>query len=469
MSASKQTKKRAATERRSPAPAAMAPAAPGPAKALLSRRVPAFGGETRVPGDKSISHRALILGALAVGETTIEGLLESADVMATLAALERLGVDIERADGLWRVFGAGVGGLGEAARPLDLGNSGTSVRLLMGVAAEHPFTTFFTGDPSLCARPMARVIEPLERMGASVVARSGGRLPLALRGPERLLPVSHRLAVPSAQVKSAILLAGLNAPGETSVIEAAPTRDHTELMLRHFGAPVGVEAAEGETRITLEGEAELKPQAVAVPGDVSSAAFPLAAALMVPEGDLTLENVGLNPRRSGLIETLGEMGAAIEVQNARSVGGEAVADLRVRSSALTGVEVPPERAPRMIDEYPVLAALAACAKGPTAMRGLAELRVKESDRLRAIAEGLSACGVALELVGDDLIVEGAGRPPKGGATVESRFDHRIAMAFLTLGLVADEPVGVDDGSMIETSFPDFCALMNRLGADIGEA
>ncbi|HEV2299997.1 MAG TPA: 3-phosphoshikimate 1-carboxyvinyltransferase, partial [Stellaceae bacterium] len=407
----------------------------------------------------------------AVGRTRIGGLLEGEDVLATAAALRALGAAIERAeDGVWIIDGVGVGGLGEPEDVLDLGNSGTSARLLLGILASHPLTAFLTGDASLRRRPMRRVIEPLSRIGAHFLAREGGRLPLAVTGAQSPLPIEYRLPVPSAQVKSAVLLAGLNTPGATSVIEPQPSRDHTERMLRHFGATVAVEAIEGGgRRITVAGQPELAAAPIVVPGDPSSAAFPLVAALLVPGSEATITGVGVNPLRSGLLQSLAEMGADIARQNEREEGGEPVADLVVRAGALQGADIPPERAPTMIDEYPVLAVAAACATGKTVMRGLAELRVKDSDRLAGIAEGLAACGVKVAVAGEDLVVEGDGRPPRGGATIKARLDHRIAMAFLVLGLATKEPVAIDDGSPIATSFPNFLSLMRGLGAQISDA
>jgi len=420
-----------------------------------------------VPGDKSISHRALILGALAVGRTRIEGLLEGEDVLRTAAAVRALGAEAERgADGVWTVTGVGVGGFAEPGDVLDFGNSGTGIRLMLGALASSPLTAVFTGDASLRRRPMGRVARPLERMGARILARDGDRLPLTLVGATDPLPISYTLPVPSAQVKSAVLLAGLNAPGETTVIEPLATRDHTERMLRHFGAAVRVEPlGTSGRRVTLIGQPELKPAPVAVPADPSSAAFPLVAALIVPQSDIVIERLMINPLRTGLITTLAEMGAAIAFDNRHQNGGEEVADMRVRASALTGVDVPPERAPSMIDEYPVLAVAAAFAAGTTRMRGLKELRVKESDRLAATAAGLRACGVDCAIEGDDLIVHGRGRAA-GGGTVETHMDHRIAMAFLVMGLASDQPVRVDDTAFIATSFPDFAGTMRRLGAEL---
>ncbi len=437
--------------------------------ALNSGTATTLTGDIRVPGDKSISHRALMIGAMAIGETTIRGLLEGEDVLRTAGALRAMGVGIA-ADGessLWRVHGVGVGGLAEPAEVLDLGNSGTAARLLIGLLAGHPITAQLTGDASLCSRPMARVAEPVERMGAQVLTRSGGRMPLTVIGAQAPIPIVYRPSVPSAQVKSAVLLAGLNTPGETTVIEAIPSRDHTELMLQHFGAPISVEDdGDAGCAITLAGQCELTGREVIVPGDASSAAFPGVAALIAEGSDVTVRHVGLNPLRAGLFHTLEEMGADISFANHDAHAGEPVADITFRSSRLHGVEVPAERAPSMIDEYPILAVAAAAAHGPTHMRGLAELRVKESDRLGAIADGLARCGVRVSEQGDSLVIDGAGGAPAGGATVASHADHRIAMAFLVLGLAAQAPVVVDDGSAIGTSFPGFAELMNGLGAEI---
>ncbi|HVC57277.1 MAG TPA: 3-phosphoshikimate 1-carboxyvinyltransferase [Stellaceae bacterium] len=438
----------------------------------LGARRPArpLAGSAAVPGDKSISHRALMFGALAVGRTEITGLLEGEDVLATAAALRAMGAGIERApDGRWLVDGVGLGGLGEPADVLDLGNSGTSTRLLLGILATHPFTAFLTGDASLRSRPMRRVTDPLSRFGAQFHSREGGRLPLAVTGAANPVPIEYLLPVPSAQVKSAVLLAGLNTPGLTSVIEPQATRDHTERMLGHFGAKVVVEPQPGGgRRITVEGQPELMAAPITVPGDISSAAFLLVAGLIVPGSEVTIAGVGLNPSRAGLLACLHEMGAAIDYLDRRIEGGEPVADLRVRAGELRAAEIPAERAPSMIDEYPVLAVAAACARGRTVMRGLAELRVKESDRLLGIAEGLARCGVTVAVEGDDLIVEGAGAPPRGGALIATRLDHRMAMAFLVLGLATRDPVQIDDARPIATSFPDFVALMARLGATFRE-
>jgi 3-phosphoshikimate 1-carboxyvinyltransferase len=440
------------------------------ARPAIARPSNPLGGTIRVPGDKSISHRALMLGALAIGRTEISGLLEGEDVLATAAAVKALGATAEcGSNGRWLVDGVGVGALAEPEDLLDLGNSGTAARLLLGMLATHPITAFVTGDGSLRRRPMGRIVDPLSRIGARFVTREGGRLPLAVTGAADPLPISYRLPVPSAQVKSAVLLAGLNTPGETTVIEPQPTRDHTERMLRHFGATVRTEREEGGgCRITVEGHPELAAAPIVVPGDPSSAAFPLVAALIVPGSDIVVEGVGLNPLRAGLFECLHEMGADIVLQNRREEGGEPVADIRVRAGALTGADIPAERAPRMIDEYPILAIAAAFARGRTVMHGLAELRVKESDRLSAIASGLAACGVRVAVEGDDLIVDGAGNLPAGDALIATQLDHRIAMAFLVMGLAANQPVRIDDVRPIATSFPGFIGLINGLGGTIAE-
>jgi len=440
-----------------------------PKSPLTARAASALKGDIAVPGDKSISHRALMFGALAVGETRIEGLLEGEDVLRTAAAMRALGARAERlARGSWRVHGVGIGGLAEPAEALDMGNSGTGARLLMGLVGTHPITTFFIGDASLSRRPMARVTGPLEQMGARVVAREGGRMPLAIVGARAPLPIRYRSPVASAQVKSAVLLAGLNTPGETTVVEAEATRDHTERLLAHFGATVRVgPAPEGGRAITVVGQPELTATPITVPGDPSSAAFPVVAALIVPGSEVTIRGVGMNPLRDGLYRTLTEMGADITLTNRREVGGEPVADLVVRASRLKGVVVPPDRAPSMIDEYPILAAAAACAEGRTVMRGLAELRVKESDRLAAVERGLAVNGITVVAGPDSLTVEGTGGAPSGGGTVATEMDHRIAMAFLVLGLATAKPVGIDDGAFIDTSFPGFVDLLRGLGAGIG--
>ncbi len=434
---------------------------------LTARHTGPLKGRVRVPGDKSISHRALIFAALAVGETRIAGLLEGEDVLNTAKAVRALGARVERTGvGAWRLHGVGVAGFAEPAGPLDFGNSGTGCRLMLGAVAGCPIAATFDGDASLRKRPMRRVLEPLERIGAHTLTSSDGRLPLTLAGAREPIPIVFEPPVASAQLKSAVLLAGLAAPGETVVIEAEATRDHTEKMLTHFGADVRVtpHGAHGR-RISLVGQPELVPQPVVVPADPSSAAFPLVAAAITPGSDVILEGVMLNPLRAGLIETLADMGAAIERLASRNEGGEDVADLRVRAGALRGVEVPAARAPSMIDEYPILAVAASFAEGTTVMRGLKELRVKESDRLTGAADMLRANGVQVDIEGDDLIVQGSGRAAGGGLVV-THMDHRLAMSALVMGLASEKPVKIDDGSFIATSFPDFVELMHRLGADI---
>jgi 3-phosphoshikimate 1-carboxyvinyltransferase len=423
-------------------------------------------GSIRVPGDKSISHRALMLGALAVGQTRISGLLEGHDVLATAAAMRAMGADIGRDGDDWTVHGVGVGGLLQPALALDMGNSGTSTRLLMGLVASHPITVTFIGDTSLSGRPMGRVIAPLSQMGADITASPGGRLPLMLRGLCPAVPLSYRLPMASAQVKSAVLLAGLNAPGVTEVIEPVPTRDHSERMLRGFGANLFVDvAADGARHIRLMGEAELKPQTIDVPGDPSSAAFFIVAALIVPGSDVTITNVGINPTRAGLIGVLQAMGGDITLLAQREVGGEPVADLRVRHSNLKGIDVDPAVVPGMVDEFPILFVAAALAEGRTVTRGLDELRVKESDRIRVMATGLTAIGVRVTETADGLIIDGtASEPLPGGAAIASHLDHRICMSFAVAGLVSAKPVVVDDMVPVGTSFPMFEALLARLQA-----
>jgi 3-phosphoshikimate 1-carboxyvinyltransferase len=436
---------------------------------LSARRSPALKGRVRVPGDKSISHRALILGALTVGESAIEGLLEGEDVINTGKAMRALGATVERTGlGAWRVHGVGVAGFAAPAAPLDFGNSGTGCRLVIGAVAGCPITATFDGDASLRTRPMRRVLDPLERMGARAEKiGAGGRLPLTLAGARDPIPIIYQPPAASAQLKSAVLLAGLAAPGETVVVESEATRDHTERMLRHFGADVRVEphGAHGR-RVTLKGQPELVPAPVIVPADPSSAAFPLVAGLIVPGSEIILEGVMTNVTRTGLFATLREMGASIEELDPRIEGGEDVADLRVRASALQGVDVPSERAPFMIDEYLVLGVAAAFAQGVTRMRGLKELRVKESDRLAATAEMLRLNGVAVEIDGDDLIVQGKGRAA-GGGLVRTHMDHRIAMSALVMGLASDKPVHVDDTAFIATSFPGFVEMMRGIGGELG--
>jgi len=424
----------------------------------------ALSGTLRVPGDKSISHRALMFAALAIGETRIDGLLEGEDVLRTAAAMRALGAQVtQERPGVWRVTGAGLGGLREPEDVLDMGNSGTAARLLCGILASHPIFAVMTGDASLRRRPMARVTTPLGETGARFSARDGGRLPLAIEGARDALPLDHRMTVASAQVKSAILLAGLNARGITRVEEPVPTRDHSENMLRHFGADVQVTEADGGKVIELVGQPTLRAADVVVPGDPSSAAFPIVAALTVPGSRIRIEGVGLNPLRTGLFLTLREMGAALTVGNERVEGGEPVGDIEVAASSLRAVDVPAARAPSMIDEYPVLAVACAYAGGTSRLRGLGELRVKESDRLAATAALLAGNGVDVAIEGDDLMVTGAGGPPPGGGTVVTHMDHRLAMSGLVLGAGARAAVSVDEVAFIDTSFPGFAALMTGLG------
>ena len=422
-------------------------------------------GTIRVPGDKSISHRSIMLGALAVGETRVTGLLEGEDVLATAAAMRAMGATVERTgEGEWAVSGVGVGALLQPQAPLDMGNSGTSTRLLMGLIASHAISATFIGDASLSKRPMGRVIEPLSQMGAAFEASEGGRLPLTLRGANPAVPIEYRLPVASAQVKSAVLLAGLNTPGITTVIEPVPTRDHSERMLRGFGAELEVETdSAGVRTIRIRGEAELKPQTIEVPGDPSSAAFFIVAALIVPGSELVIQNVGLNPTRAGLVEVLRQMGGDITELNAREVGGEPVADLLVRHSALKGIAVDPEIAPSMIDEFPVLFVAAALAEGTTVTTGLDELRVKESDRLTAMAEALALAGATVVEAEDGLTITGTGGEAlRGGGPVITHLDHRIAMSMAVAGLVSRDGVEVDDTRPIATSFPQFESLLDGL-------
>ena len=434
---------------------------------LTARQSGPIQGRVQVPGDKSISHRSLILGALTVGESTITGLLDGQDVLHTADVMRALGARMERTgDQAWRINGVGIGGFAQPAGILDFGNSGTGVRLAIGAVAGAPVTATFDGDESLRGRPMQRVLDPLQRMGARVVhVAEGGRLPLTLKGAADPIPIVYESPVASAQLKSAVLLAGLAAPGETIVIEAEATRDHTERLLKHFGAKVTSKAhGDHGRRIVLQGQPELEPALVMVPADPSSAAFPLVAALIVPNSELVLDAVMTNPLRTGLLTTLREMGASIEDLEKRD-GGEEIADLRVRTSALKGVDVPAERAPSMIDEYPILAVAASFAEGVTRMRGLKELRVKESDRLAATVDMLRVNGVVVEIEGDDMIVQGKGRPA-GGGEVKTNMDHRIAMAALMMGLATENHVRVDDSAFIATSFPGFVELMRSIGADL---
>jgi len=434
---------------------------------LKSRRSGPLRGTAAIPGDKSISHRALILGALTVGETRITGLLEAGDVLNTAEAMRGFGAQVtRRGAGEWTVCGTGVGGWSEPDDVLDFGNSGTGSRLVMGAMATTPITAVFTGDESLRSRPMARVLDPLRLFGATYTSRARGLMPVTLTGAEQAICVDHKVAVASAQVKSAMLLAALGAPGRSRIVQDELTRDHTEKMLAAFGADISVEALDKGEAIHVMGEVELRPCAVDVPRDPSSAAFALVAALIVPGSEIRIPSILLNPRRAGLIQTLIEMGAHIVIENERESGGEKIGDLAVRSSALKGIEVPPERAPSMIDEYPILAVAASFAEGRTVMRGLEELRVKESDRLAAIAAGLKANGLATSETHDSLAIEGRGLDGvAGGARVTTHMDHRIAMSFLAMGLASRDAVSVDDISMIATSFPEFEKLMRDLGAD----
>ena len=438
----------------------------GPATPLTASAGGPLTGTAHVPGDKSISHRSLILGAMAVGETRITGLLEGQDVLDTGRAMRAFGATVRQEGETWIVRGVGVGGLMEPDDVIDCGNSGTGVRLLMGAAATHGFAVTYTGDASLRKRPMARVTDPLAAFGAVAHGRSGGRLPMTIVGAASPVPVRYATPVPSAQVKSAVLLAGLNAPGETVVVEREATRDHTERMLAGFGAEIATQETPEGREITLVGRPELAPQTIAVPRDPSSAAFPVCAALIVPGSDVLVPNIGLNPTRAGLFETLREMGADLVYENPRVEGGEPVADLRARfSPEMRGIEVPPARAASMIDEYPILSVVAANAEGTTVMRGVAELRVKECDRIDAMAAGLRACGVTVRDGADWWEVDGRGPGGvAGGATVAVHLDHRIAMSFLCAGLAARAPVAVDDAGPIATSFPVFRDLMEALGA-----
>lgn len=439
----------------------------GTPRPMSSHKCAPLSGVAHVPGDKSISHRSLILGALSVGQTHVTGLLEGTDVLDTAKAMQAFGAKVTQlGEGEWTIDGVGVGGFTEPDHVIDCGNSGTGVRLIMGAMATTPIAATFTGDASLCSRPMGRITKPLELFGTQAYGRSKGRLPLTVLGADAPVPAYYKTPMPSAQVKSAVLLAGLNARGETTVVEAEATRDHTERMLAGFGANISTEVTDEGRIITLEGQPELKPQSIVVPRDPSSAAFPVAAALLVEGSEVLVPNIGQNPTRNGLFTTLVEMGADISFENERIEGGEPVADLRVKFSTLKGVEVPPERAASMIDEYPILSVLAATAEGTTIMRGVKELRVKESDRIDAMARGLEACGVRIEEDEDTFIVHGMDSVP-GGATCKTHLDHRIAMSFMCLGMVTEKPVRIDDAGAIETSFPNFLPLMENLGASFG--
>ncbi|MBZ9992183.1 3-phosphoshikimate 1-carboxyvinyltransferase [Mesorhizobium sp. BH1-1-4] len=445
------------------------------AKPATARKSSALSGTARVPGDKSISHRSFMFGGLASGETRITGLLEGEDVMRTGAAMKAMGAHIEKHGAEWVIRGTGNGALLQPEGPLDFGNAGTGSRLTMGLVGTYDMETTFIGDASLSGRPMGRVLEPLRQMGVQVLkATPGDRMPITLHGPKHAAPITYRVPMASAQVKSAVLLAGLNTPGITTVIEPVMTRDHTEKMLKGFGANLSVETDErGVRHIFIEGQGKLTGQTIAVPGDPSSAGFPLVAALIVPGSDIVIENVLMNPTRTGLLLTLQEMGGQIDILNPRNAGGEDVADLRVRYSELKGVTVPPERAPSMIDEYPVLAVAASFAEGETLMQGLEELRVKESDRLSAVANGLKLNGVDCTEGEASLAVRGkpggkglGGHPNGLDTTVQTHLDHRIAMSFLVMGLATEKPVTIDDANMIATSFPEFMGLMKGLGAEI---
>lgn len=439
-------------------------------RTLTARRSQNLRGTAAIPGDKSVSHRALIFGAMAVGETVVTGLLEGEDVLDTAKAMRALGATVTRdEDGTWRVLGVGVGGFAEPDHVIDCGNSGTGCRLIMGAVATHPFSVTFTGDASLRSRPMGRILDPLAAFGTASAGRSEGRLPLTLIGARDPVPVTYRLPVASAQVKSAVLLAGLNAPGVTTVIEPEPTRDHTERMLRGFGAQLEIEETEEGRAIRLHGYPDLTPCAVTVPRDPSSAAFPVVAALLTEGSEISIPGVSRNPTRDGLYRTLVEMGADLDFTDEREEGGEPVADLTARYSHLRGVTVPPERAASMIDEFPILSVAAAFAEGETIMQGVGELRVKESDRIAAMEAGLKANGVSTSSTTDTFTVSGlAGKGVPGGATVAAHLDHRIAMSFAVMGLATDAPVTIDDAAPIATSFPVFQSLMTELGAVLGD-
>jgi len=437
---------------------------------LISSPTGRLNGDIHVPGDKSISHRAIIIASLTVGRSVVRGLLEGDDVLCTVSAMRSLGAQIERQDSeSWIIDGVGLGGLSEPGDVLEFGNSGTGVRLLLGVIASQKICVFVSGDCSLRRRPMDRIIAPLSQIGAKFITRNGDRLPLAIRGTDEPMPLTYSLPVASAQVKSAVLLAGLNAPGITKVIEVQATRDHTERMLRHFGAEISVNIGRHGNVIELTGQPELQAAEVDVPGDFSSAAYPLVATLISSGSEVTLRKIGVNPHRIGLLTTLLEMGAKIELKNERMFAGEPVADIKAWSSQLCGIEVNADRAPSMIDEYPVLAVAAAHAEGISTMHGLTELRVKESDRLNAIVEGLNSCGLGADADGDKLKIMGRADNLPTGGLVRTHMDHRIAMSFLVLGLTASAPIILDDGSSITTSFPNFVKLMNNLGSRISDS
>ena len=428
-------------------------------------------GSITVPGDKSISHRALMVGTLAVGETLIDGLLESEDIKATMRAMRELGAEIEYTNAheekLWQIYGRGIGGIIEPKNVLDLGNSGTSARLITGMLASHNITATLVGDTSLSSRPMQRVLDPLNNIGAKFLARTGGKLPITINGTNQALPNNLTLEVASAQVKSAILLAGLNTVGHTVLIEPTPSRDHTERMLSHFGAEISVKENEnGSREITLVGQPELTGRKIIIPGDISSAAFIIVGAAITPGSNVEIRNVGINPLRTGLIDSLKEMGADLKILKIRKNTNEPVADIQIKYKPLNGVTIPANRAPSMIDEYPILSIAAAVAKGTSVFEGIGELRVKESDRLTAMTESLKDCGITAGSTANSLTITGTNGPLIGGVTIASRLDHRIAMSFLVLGLICKNPISIDDAGPIETSFPGFINLMNKLGANM---
>ncbi len=437
---------------------------------LISQKVQGLCGKVDIPGDKSVSHRALMLSSLCVGQSTVEGLLEAEDVLSTAASLRQLGADIYKDEtGIWHVWGRGMGGLAEPESVLDMGNAGTGARLMMGIVAAHGFNSFFTGDASLCKRPMARVTEPLKQMGADFVSKSGGRLPLVVKGSDRLIPITYEMPVASAQVKSAILFAGLNTDGVTTIVEPIPCRDHSEKMIKGFGGDISVEPnPTGGNVIKITGKRELVPQHVIVPKDPSSAAFAIVAGLIVPDSEIELNDIMYNPLRCGLIEVLKDMGGDIEIHNQRETAGETLVDIKVKTSLLKGIEVSAEIAPSMIDEYPILAIAASLAEGKTIMKGLTELKVKESDRFNAIINGLIVCGIKVEAKDDEITVYGS-KNIQGGATIKANLDHRMAMSFLIMGMVSKEKITIDDASSIATSFPNFVELFNQIGANISEA
>ena len=438
---------------------------------ICSNASKTLNGSITVPGDKSISHRALMIGTLSVGETVIDGLLEGEDVMSTLRAMQKIGAEIIKGKGsdskLWYIYGRGVGGIVEPDSVLDLGNSGTAARLISGLISSHGITATIAGDASLSSRPMKRVIEPLKKIGAQFFARAEDKLPLTIKGTNHALPIDTTLEIASAQVKSAILLGGLNAAGHTIVTEPKPSRDHTEKMLSYFGAGITTkEYSNGSRKITLVGQPELTGRKVIIPGDISSAAFIIIGALITPGSNVEIKNVGINPLRTGLLESLKEMGADLKISKVRENAGEKMADIKIKHKQLQGIIVPKSRAPSMIDEYPILAIAASVANGVSVFKGIEELRVKESDRLAAMAEGLKDCGVITKTTKNSLTINGKGGRPKGGVIIKSQLDHRIAMSFLILGLISKEPISIDDAQPIETSFPGFIQLMNQLGANM---